>query len=109
MIPPLRQSLAVFLKIFLGTIILLIAVEYLGRFIIHVHESARPSGLFGEFILSHNEPLVGFGLKKGISQYAHGWHVKTNQLGFREDEELGVPKPDNELRIFVVGGSTVFG
>jgi lysophospholipase L1-like esterase len=37
------------------------------------------------------------------------WRVKTNRLGFREDLELPVTKPQNEYRVFIVGGSTVFG
>ena len=37
------------------------------------------------------------------------WRVKTNRLGFREDTELPVEKPKDEFRVFIVGGSTVFG
>lgn len=37
-----------------------------------------------------------------------GWIVKTNLLGFR-NEEFTFDKPTDEIRIFIIGGSTVFG
>lgn len=71
-------------------------------------EFKRPSGVFGEKILSHQEPMLGFGLKKGLSEDMGGWNVKTNLLGFR-DTDFTFQKPADEFRIVVIGGSTVFG
>ncbi|NBX67643.1 MAG: SGNH/GDSL hydrolase family protein [Proteobacteria bacterium] len=83
-------------------------VEGIGRVAIRYVELKRPSGIFGEKILSHQEPMLGFGLKKGVNEDMGGWAVKTNLLGFR-DSELTFEKPSDEIRIFIIGGSTVFG
>jgi hypothetical protein len=83
-------------------------VEGVGRLAIRFIELKRPTGVFGEKILSHQEPMLGFGLKKGITQDMGGWQVRTNLLGFR-DSEVSFEKPKDEFRIVLVGGSTVFG
>ncbi len=83
-------------------------MEGAGRLVIRYMELKRPSGVFGEKILSHQEPMLGFGLKKGLSEDMGGWNVKTNLLGLR-DSELTFQKPANEIRIVIIGGSTVFG
>jgi hypothetical protein len=90
------------------TLVCLGLVEGAGRLVIRYIELKRPSGVFGEKILSHQEPMLGFGLKKGLSQDMGGWNVKTNLLGFR-DAEFTFQKPVDEFRIVIVGGSTVFG
>lgn len=90
------------------TFFCLVIAEGAGRLLIRYVELKRPTGVFAEKILSHQEPMLGFGLKKGITQDMGGWTVKTNLLGFREGEFL-FEKPKDEYRIIVVGGSTVFG
>jgi lysophospholipase L1-like esterase len=35
--------------------------------------------------------------------------VEINEQGFRDTESLAVAKPKNEIRIFILGGSTAFG
>lgn len=83
--------------------------ELIGHFAIQYIETKRPSGVFGEEVLSHKEPLLGFALKKNLDLSLPGWDVKTNTLSFRSSEELEPKKPEGEVRIFLVGGSTVFG
>ncbi len=83
-------------------------MEGIGRLGIRYWELKRPTGVFAENILSYQEPLLGFGLKKGVTQDMGGWVVKTNLLGFRE-KEFSFEKPENEIRIVLIGGSTVFG
>lgn len=88
----------------------LLAFELLGQLAIRYFEWRRPTGIFSENILSHQEPVLGFGLKKNLRESMPGnWTVVTNGLGFRDTGELAIPKPEDEIRIFVVGGSTVFG
>lgn len=82
--------------------------EAAGQIAIRYFEFKRPSGLFGDTLLRHDEPLIGFGLKKNLNEKVAGWHVRTNDLGLR-GEALPVKKPSDEFRIFIVGGSTVFG
>ncbi len=84
--------------------------EGLGQIAIRYLEWKTPTGIYAEEILSHSEPVLGFGLKKNLRQsMPGGWDVRTNLLGFRMDEELALRKPKGEVRIFVLGGSTVFG
>jgi len=94
--------------VFVITFFCLGLVEVAGRIAIRYLELRRPSGIFGEKILSHQEPLLGFGLKKGVKADMGSWIVKTNLLGFRNDEFI-FDKPSDEIRIFIIGGSTVFG
>lgn len=93
--------------LFLTALCLLVA-EGGGRLLIKYVELKRPSGIFAEKILSHQEPMLGFGLRKGVSEDMGGWTVKTNLLGFRSSE-FTFEKPSDEYRIVIVGGSTVFG
>ena len=90
------------------TVICLTMAEGAGRLVIRFLELKRPSGVFGEKILSHQEPMLGFGLKKQLNENMGGWTVTTNLHGFR-DGEFTFAKPANEFRIIIVGGSTVFG
>lgn len=88
----------------------LLGFELLGQLVIRYFEWRRPTGIVSENILSHQEPVLGFGLKKNLREYMPGnWTVVTNSLGFRDGGEIAIPKPKDEIRIFVVGGSTVFG
>ena len=98
----LRNILAIY-------IVLLLMVEGLGQLTIRYLESRQPSGLFAEEILSYQEPVVGFALRKNLNQKMGMWDVRTDELGLRNDIPLASPKPENEIRIFMVGGSTVFG
>ena len=49
-------------------------------------------------------PFVGSGPRPGRDANAH-----VNALQFRSEQELALPKPAAEYRIFLVGGSTAFG
>lgn len=85
-------------------------LELLGHFLIQRIEKNRPSGMYSADIMNFEEPLLDFGLRKSTQvKMPEGWVVKTNFLGFRENEEVSLEKPANEYRIFMVGGSTVFG
>jgi hypothetical protein len=101
-----RKQWLIVLGIYLGILILL---EGVGETIVYWKESKHPSGMFGEDILSHEEPVLGFGLKKRIKKTMGNWSVTTNGLGFRDNQELPKEKPAGEFRVFIVGGSTVFG
>lgn len=84
--------------------------ETVGYFVIRRKEANQPTGMYAENIMNFTEPLLDFALKKNVSQNMGGnWTVKTNFLGFRDSEELLREKPKDEYRLFVVGGSTVFG
>ena len=84
-------------------------LEGAGRLAIRYLEARRPSGIFAEELLSHEEPVLGFGLKRNLDHSMGTWRVRTNALAFREVEDLAPQKPPGEVRLFVVGGSTVFG
>lgn len=84
--------------------------ETIGYFVIRHKEANRPTGMFAENIINFTEPLLDFALRKSASEtMGGGWSVKTNFLGFRDTSELPREKPKDEYRLFVVGGSTVFG
>jgi hypothetical protein len=89
---------------------LLLAIEGVGRIAIWYLESRNTSGFGAENIISNGEPLLGFALKKNVSESMGRWKVHTDQWGFRDNgNSLTSSKPADEYRIFVVGGSTVFG
>lgn len=90
------------------TSVILVGLEGLGRLAVIYIESKQATGTFGDHIMSHNEPLLGFGLQKNLDILLGHWKVVTNRLGFR-DEEVSETKPSNEIRLFIMGGSTVFG
>jgi lysophospholipase L1-like esterase len=102
----MTKKIIIILAVYSG---LLVALEGMGQLAIGWLESRRPSGTFAEDILNHDEPVLGFGLKKSISKSIANWSVRTNHLGFRDPQELPKIKPPGEFRIFIVGGSTVFG
>jgi hypothetical protein len=97
------------LKILGLTAVFLLILEGIGQCLIRVFEARTPSGIEAENIMNYREPLVGFGLKKNAHESMSGWKVETNRYGFRTTENFPIEKPKNEIRIFVVGGSTVFG
>lgn len=84
-------------------------VELAGRYYIKVQEKQKISSNLTENLMSIHEPLVGFGLKKNIKLDMGTWALETNGLGLREKTPLPIEKPEGEIRIFVIGGSTVFG
>jgi lysophospholipase L1-like esterase len=50
-------------------------------------------------------PVLGYRLVE--SQQSNSWRI--NAQGFRADQSLDAAKPKDEIRIFVLGGSTAFG
>lgn len=99
------KSVLIILATYTG---LLVVAEFVGQLYIHHQESKRPTGIAGDSLISDKEPLIGFGLRKNMEHNYGGLIIRTNSLGFR-GHELPVEKPADEYRIFVVGGSTVFG
>lgn len=103
-------KLPVWSKIFLIYVVLLFGVEGVGRVAIWYLESKSTTGTGAVNIISQEETLLGFALKKNLNESMGGWRVHTDQWGFRSTGGLlsAIKEPD-EYRIFVVGGSTVFG
>ena len=56
-------------------------------------------------LVAHRNTSVGYELAG--SQEHQYWQI--NEQGFRETEPLPLAKPQNEIRIFILGGSTAFG
>ena len=56
-------------------------------------------------LLAKRSLAVGYQLVE--NQKHQYW--KINQQGFRDSETVSVNKPQNEIRIFILGGSTAFG
>lgn len=50
---------------------------------------------------------LGLGYSLVGSQQSEFWSI--NEQGFRDDEPVPLAKPENEIRIFLLGGSTAFG
>lgn len=50
-------------------------------------------------------PLMGYRLVE--NQQSNAWYI--NEQGFRADQPVAPTKPKDEVRIFVLGGSTAFG
>ena len=61
-----------------------------------------PNG--GRLMVKHS-PLLGYRLIG--NQQSNFWSI--NAQGFRSDQSIEPAKPKNEVRIFVLGGSTAFG
>jgi lysophospholipase L1-like esterase len=53
------------------------------------------------------KPSVSVGYQLVSNQETKYWQI--NQQGFRDRDTLPLVKPENEVRIFVLGGSTAFG
>lgn len=87
----------------------LAGLEIAGQGVVRYLESKQPTGIEAEDLLSYEEPVLGFGLRKNIERQFPLWTVRTNEWGFRENEFFPREKPAGEVRIFVLGGSTVFG
>ncbi len=106
----MKKNFITGLKILLVYVVLLLGLEGIGRATIWYLESKKVSGIEAENMISYDEPVVGFALKRNLSEKLTYWDLHTDQWGFRTTgEELMPAKDPNELRIFVVGGSTVFG
>jgi len=56
-------------------------------------------------LAAHRSLAVGYQLEG--EQTSNFWQI--NSQGFRDTEPVPVDKPDNEFRIFLLGGSTAFG
>ncbi len=63
-------------------------------------------GLFnqGDLVVSRSS---SFGYQLVANQKAKFWEI--NAQGFRDSADVPLTKPKNEIRIFVLGGSTAFG
>lgn len=59
----------------------------------------------GGKLLVRPNPLLGYELLP--QQQTQHWQI--NAQGFRSDRPVLTPKPENEIRIFLVGNSTAFG
>ena len=88
---------------------LILMMEGAGQLYIRYLETKRPTGIEAENLMSYQEPVVGFGLKKNLDVNLSFWKVHTDRWGFRGTETFDRVKPANEKRIFLIGGSTVFG
>lgn len=75
-----------------------------------------PRADFENLIYRFPRPYLGFTARPGTHTIADPMSVpqgrdatlRINSLGLRHDHEITVPKPPNEFRIVVLGGSTVF-
>jgi hypothetical protein len=57
------------------------------------------------FLAAQRRLAVGYSLVG--NQKSNYWRI--NQQGFRDDDPVPLEKPKNEIRIFLLGGSTAFG
>lgn len=65
---------------------------------------ASPRGTSNDF-----SPYVGMLPKPNLDIKIKNIDYTTNSLGFRGSREISMPKPEGVFRIFVLGGSTVWG
>ncbi|HEY9820466.1 MAG TPA: SGNH/GDSL hydrolase family protein [Candidatus Sericytochromatia bacterium] len=56
-------------------------------------------------LAAQRQPVMGYSLVG--NQKSKFWHI--NEQGFRDDNSVPLTKPKNEIRIFLLGGSTAFG
>ncbi len=98
---------AIYICVVLVGFILLI--ELPGRAIFWVKEKYNPSQLYEEDLISDNEPMIGYALRRNLDKTFPVWDLKTNSLGFRYPRDIDIPKPPDTYRIFLLGGSTALG
>jgi len=82
----------------------IVMVDYASRFF-WSHRRAKIERKFPVEVTRHPKPYVMFG---GIGHSAMSSGEKLNDLGYRGRSPSG-PKPAGEFRVFMLGGSTVFG
>lgn len=109
MIQALKKRAGSWLKVAGIYLALVLLMEGAGQLTIRYLEAKKPSGIEAENLMSYQEPVVGFALKKNLNVNLSSWHVHTDKWGFRGTETFERQKPANEKRIFLIGGSTVFG
>lgn len=87
--------------LFASSLLIVFLLEGIGRVLIHV---------------KYGVPGKSYGLWKYDSELgathrfnAYNTHTSTNNLGFRNKEDVFDPKPPGSLRIIAFGGSTTFG
>ena len=68
-------------------------------------ESARELAQSGKMLVA--QPALSVGYQLLGNQTSKYWHI--NPQGFRDTDPVSVAKPSEEIRIFVLGGSTAFG
>lgn len=94
------------IEIILGRIFIVIVSSMIGFLLadyISTYFITTGSPIEGRFpvgLMRHPKPYVMFGGKPGA--------FLGNSLGYREKKDATLPKNDNEFRIFMLGGSTVF-
>ncbi len=59
--------------------------------------------------ISWNVPMVAAPFVGSVPRPGQNHNTYVNAMQFRNRREIAVPKPPNEYRIFVTGGSTAFG
>ncbi len=84
-------------------------IELPGRAIFWIKEKYKPSQLYEEDLISYEEPLIGYALRRNLDRTFPVWDLKTNSLGFRYPRDIDIPKPAGTYRIFLLGGSTALG
>jgi hypothetical protein len=87
----------------------ILVIELPGRAIFWVKEKYKPSQLYEEDLISYEEPLIGYALRRNLDRTFPLWDLKTNSLGFRYPRDIDIPKPPGIYRIFLLGGSTALG
>ncbi|PIQ81489.1 MAG: hypothetical protein COV76_08675 [Candidatus Omnitrophica bacterium CG11_big_fil_rev_8_21_14_0_20_64_10] len=81
--------------------LLLLGLEGVGRVMIHLKHGV-PGKTYGLWIA---DPELGADHRPN----GYNTHTRVNDWGFRNPEDVVVPKPADGLRIIVFGGSTTFG
>jgi hypothetical protein len=87
----------------------IVIVRYAGKSVSHRLPPPGISGWQTESLVTLDDPLTGLGLKKSKKTNMGSWNVQTNRWGFRDSEDFPLAKDSNEVRIFLVGGTSVFG
>jgi len=105
----MKKKLVTALRIGAIYVGIMVVLELSGQLLIRWLEARKPSGITAENILSHQEPVLGFGLKKHLNESMGHWTVNSDRWGFRGGNSFPARNDSNEKRLFVVGGSTVFG
>ncbi len=87
----------------------ILIIELPGRAIFWIKEKYKPSQLYEEDLISYEEPMIGYALRRNLDKTFPVWDLKTNSLGFRYPRDIAIPKPSGTYRIFLLGGSTALG